>query len=67
MKRVGILGLPQSGKTTVFEILLQGAGLTGSAAAARDVVGVVRVPDERVDRPPERGPTCSPGCEPAMP
>ncbi len=50
MKRVGILGLPQSGKTTVFEILLQGAGLTGSAAAARDVVGVVRVPDERVDR-----------------
>jgi GTP-binding protein YchF len=49
MKRVGILGLPQSGKTTLFEILLQGAGLP-PAAGSRDVVGVVRVPDERVDR-----------------
>ncbi len=47
MKRVGILGLPQSGKTTVFEILMQGAG---HAAAGREQVGVVRVPDERIDR-----------------
>ncbi len=47
MKRVGILGLPQSGKTTLFEILMQGAG---SAAGARDQVGAVRVPDPRVDR-----------------
>ena len=48
MKRVGILGLPQSGKTTVFEILMQGAGHGG--AAGREQVGVVRVPDERIDR-----------------
>ncbi len=48
MKRVGILGLPQSGKTTVFEILMQGAG--HAAAAGREQVGVVRVPDERIDR-----------------
>jgi hypothetical protein len=48
MKRVGILGLPQSGKTTVFEILMQGAGHAG--AAGREQVGVVRVPDERIDR-----------------
>ena len=47
MKRVGILGLPGSGKTTVFEILLQGAG---TAAAGRENIGVVRVPDERIDR-----------------
>ena len=48
MKRVGILGLPQSGKTTLFEILMQGAG--HGSAAGREQVGVVRVPDERIDR-----------------
>lgn len=47
MKRVGILGLAQSGKTTVFEVLMQGAG---SQSPAREQVGVVRVPDARVDR-----------------
>ena len=47
MKRAGILGLPQSGKTTLFEILMQGAG---SASPGREQVGVVRVPDARVDR-----------------
>ena len=46
MKRIGILGLPQSGKTTLFEILMQGAGTGGG----REQVGVVKVPDERVDR-----------------
>jgi GTP-binding protein YchF len=50
MKRVGILGLPQSGKTTIFEILMQGAGAARPGAAARDQVGVVTVPDGRVDR-----------------
>ena len=49
MKRVGILGLPRSGKSTVFEILTRGAG-SPAAAGARDVVGMVRVPDPRVDR-----------------
>lgn len=50
MKRVGILGLPQSGKTTLFEILLQGAGASAPpGASARDRVGVVKVPDPRVD------------------
>jgi ribosome-binding ATPase len=50
MKRVGILGLPQSGKTTLFEILMQGAGASAGSAPGRDQVGVVKVPDERVDR-----------------
>src|SRR5713226_1265661 len=50
MKRVGILGLPGSGKTTVFEILLLGAGAAPPGAAGREHVGVVRVPDQRVDR-----------------
>ena len=50
MKRVGILGLPQAGKTTLFEILMQGAGAAAPpGASARDRVGVVRVPDERID------------------
>ena len=49
MKQVGLLGLPQSGKTTLFEILLQGAGIP-PAAGSRDQVGVVRVPDARIDR-----------------
>ena len=50
MKQVGILGLPQSGKTTLFEILIQGAGGTAPSAGRRELVGVVRVPDLRVDR-----------------
>ena len=50
MKRVGILGLPQAGKTTLFEILMQGAGAAAPpGASARDRVGVVKVPDERID------------------
>lgn len=50
MKSVGILGLPQSGKTTLFEILMQGAGSAAPDSGARENVGIVRVPDPRVDR-----------------
>jgi len=50
MKRVGILGLPRSGKSTLFEILMRGAGASSGAAAGRDQVGMVRVPDHRVDK-----------------
>lgn len=51
MKRVGILGLPQSGKTTLFEILMQGAGAAAPpGASAKDRVGVLKVPDPRIDR-----------------
>lgn len=50
MKKVGILGLPQSGKTTLFEILLQGAGGSVPGGSSREQVGVVKVPDARIDR-----------------
>ena len=46
-----------SGKTTLFEILMQGAGV-GASASGRDHLGVVTVPDERMDRLSE---LCKPG------
>ena len=50
MERVGILGLPLAGKTTVFEILVQGAGAQAATTSGREQVAVIVVPDERVDR-----------------
>jgi len=50
LKSVGILGLPRSGKTTLFEILMQGAGSAAASAGAREAIGMVRVPDQRIDR-----------------
>lgn len=47
--RLGILGLPQAGKSTLFEILVASAPAR-TPGARKDQVGVVRVPDERVDR-----------------
>jgi GTP-binding protein YchF len=47
---VAIIGLPRSGKTTVFNALTRGHGApaAGSGPAAGTRVGVVRVPDPRV-------------------
>jgi len=50
MERVGILGLPHAGKTTVFEILVQGAGAQAATTSGREQVAVIVVPDPRVDR-----------------
>ena len=50
MPRVGILGLPQSGKSTLFEILVQGAGAQAAASHGRERIAVIQVPDPRVDR-----------------
>jgi GTP-binding protein YchF len=48
--RIGIVGLSQVGKTTLFRILTHAHG-SGSAPGKREAhVAVVRVPDERVDR-----------------
>ena len=49
--RLGIIGLPQSGKTTIFNTLTHGDQPTGVALGRMEVhTGVIDVPDERVDR-----------------
>jgi GTP-binding protein YchF len=50
--QVTIVGLPGSGKTTVFNALSGGHAETGGFSGSRAApnVGVVKVPDERVDR-----------------
>src|SRR5450830_1318905 len=49
--RLGIIGLPQSGKTTLFNALTRATQPTGMSAGRIEVhTGVVDVPDPRVDR-----------------
>jgi GTP-binding protein YchF len=45
--RLGIIGLPQSGKSTVFEALTRNVSET--AHKAEDRIGTIRVPDDRID------------------
>lgn len=45
--RLGIIGLPQSGKTTVFEALTQTVAGDGNRQESR--IGTITVPDRRVD------------------
>jgi len=46
--KLGIVGLPGSGKATVFEALTKNFAETGSKAENR--IGTIQVPDDRVDR-----------------
>lgn len=49
--RIGIIGLPGSGKTTVFNALTRGTAQSGSFGGNRSAnIGVAHVPDERLDR-----------------
>src|SRR5512134_4017515 len=49
--KLGIIGLPQSGKTTLFNALTRGTQPTGAASGRIEVhTAVVDVPDPRVDR-----------------
>jgi GTP-binding protein YchF len=49
--RLGIIGLPQSGKTTLFNALTRGNAPTGIAAGKLEMhTAVVDVPDGRVDK-----------------
>ena len=50
--QVTIVGLPGSGKTTVFNALTGGHAETGGYSGSRAApnVSVVKVPDDRVDR-----------------
>ncbi len=47
--RIGIIGLAQAGKTTLFEILTHGHGKAASGKQEAHL-GVVRVPDARLDQ-----------------
>ncbi len=50
--RVGIIGLPRAGKTTVFNALTGAAAATGTfgAGGKKANLGVIKVPDPRVDQ-----------------
>jgi GTP-binding protein YchF len=49
--QLGIIGLARAGKTTVFNAVTRGAAKVGTySASTQPNVGVVSVPDERVDR-----------------
>jgi len=49
--KLGIIGLPQSGKTTLFNAVTRGNAPTTASAGRMEVhTAVVDVPDERVDR-----------------
>ena len=47
--RVGIIGLPQTGKTTVFNAITGAHGEVGVHGRAGTHLGAVKVPDERMD------------------
>ncbi|OGV96723.1 MAG: redox-regulated ATPase YchF [Nitrospinae bacterium RIFCSPLOWO2_02_39_17] len=48
--KIGIIGLPYSGKTTVFNALTgASAKVGGGAATAKPNISVIKVPDERID------------------
>ena len=49
MPDVGILGLAQSGKTTVFNAVTRGTAQTGYGGTQGPNIGVVKVPDGRLD------------------
>jgi ribosome-binding ATPase len=48
--QIAIIGLPASGKTTVFNTLARGHAETGGYGGMTLHVGVVKVPDHRLDR-----------------
>ena len=45
--KLGIIGLPQSGKSTVFEALTKNVAVTAHKGESR--IGTIRVPDRRID------------------
>src|SRR5262245_45642530 len=50
--KIGLIGLPRSGKTSLFNLLTGSSAATGTFGASRAEMhaGIARVPDERVDR-----------------
>ena len=48
--KIGIIGLPSSGKTTIFNSLTHGNAEVGGFGTPQSAnIGVAHVPDERVD------------------
>lgn len=47
--KIGILGLPQAGKSTLFQALTRGQTLSGSSRGEKVHLGSVAVPDRRLD------------------
>src|SRR5438874_3291542 len=50
MLRAGLIGLPASGKTTLFQLMTSAREAPRTHGKAEANVGVSRVPDERLDR-----------------
>jgi GTP-binding protein YchF len=50
MLRAGLIGLPASGKTTLFQLLTSAREAPRTHGKAEANVGISRVPDERLDR-----------------
>ncbi|MFA5629730.1 MAG: redox-regulated ATPase YchF [Dehalococcoidales bacterium] len=47
---IGIIGLPESGRTTVFNALTKGNAATGIQAQKAAHIGISKVPDERLNK-----------------
>src|SRR6185436_9324940 len=50
MLRAGLIGLPASGKTTLFQLLTSAREAPRTHGKAEANVGISRVPDDRLDR-----------------
>src|SRR5215831_1285753 len=50
MLRAGLIGLPASGKTTLFQLMTSAREAPRTHGKAEANVGISRVPDERLDR-----------------
>lgn len=46
---IGIIGLPESGRTTVFNALTKGNAATGMQAPKAPHIGISKVPDARLN------------------
>jgi len=48
--KVGIVGFPGSGKTTIFNALTGQSAQTGGPARSKENLGAIKVPDPRIDK-----------------